>query len=70
MISSLLESMYIFHNILRYLLEFNNLIKLLIILHFQGFVLVYDVTSVESFKKLEKLKREIDKHKDKREVCA
>ncbi|GFN77986.1 NF-kappa-b inhibitor-interacting ras-like protein 1 [Plakobranchus ocellatus] len=32
-----------------------------------GFVLVYDVTSVESFKRLEKLKREIDKHKDKRE---
>ncbi|GFS04870.1 NF-kappa-B inhibitor-interacting Ras-like protein 1 [Elysia marginata] len=32
-----------------------------------GFVLVYDVTSVDSFKKLEKLKREIDKHKDKRE---
>lgn len=32
-----------------------------------GFILVYDVTSQESFKLLDKLKKDIDKHKDKRE---
>lgn len=33
-----------------------------------GFVLVYDVTSWESFRRLDKLKKDIDKHRDKREV--
>lgn len=33
-----------------------------------GFVLVYDVTSSESFRRLDKLKKDIDKHRDKREV--
>lgn len=32
-----------------------------------GFVLVYDVTCIESFKLLDRLKKDIDKHKDKRE---
>jgi len=32
-----------------------------------GFILVYDVTCQESFKVLDKLKKDIDKHKDKRE---
>jgi len=32
-----------------------------------GFILVYDVTSQESFKLLDRLKKDIDKHKDKRE---
>lgn len=34
----------------------------------QGFVLIYDVTNWESFKKLDKVKRDIDKSRDKREV--
>lgn len=33
-----------------------------------GFVLFYDVTSKESFQKLDKIKKDIDKYKDKREV--
>ncbi|XP_046354455.1 NF-kappa-B inhibitor-interacting Ras-like protein 2 [Haliotis rufescens] len=33
-----------------------------------GFVLVYDVTNFESFKKLDKLKRDIDKTRDKKEI--
>ncbi|XP_064599187.1 NF-kappa-B inhibitor-interacting Ras-like protein 1 [Liolophura sinensis] len=33
-----------------------------------GFVLIYDVTNWESFKKLDKVKRDIDKSRDKREV--
>lgn len=33
-----------------------------------GFVLFYDVTSLESFQKLDKIKKDIDKFKDKREV--
>lgn len=33
-----------------------------------GFVLVYSVDSVESFKKVETLKKEIDKSRDKKEV--
>ncbi|BFZ12705.1 hypothetical protein BsWGS_15744 [Bradybaena similaris] len=32
-----------------------------------GYILVYDITSFDSFKKLDRLKKEIDKHKDKRE---
>ncbi|XP_005101306.1 NF-kappa-B inhibitor-interacting Ras-like protein 1 [Aplysia californica] len=32
-----------------------------------GFILVYDVTSFESFKLLDRLKKDMDKHKDKRE---
>ncbi|XP_055892512.1 NF-kappa-B inhibitor-interacting Ras-like protein 1 isoform X2 [Biomphalaria glabrata] len=32
-----------------------------------GFILVYDATNFDSFKRLDKLKKEIDKHKDKRE---
>ncbi|CAL1532328.1 unnamed protein product [Lymnaea stagnalis] len=32
-----------------------------------GFILVYDVTNFDSFKRLDKLKKDIDKHKDKRE---
>ncbi|XP_060563216.1 NF-kappa-B inhibitor-interacting Ras-like protein 1 [Ruditapes philippinarum] len=34
----------------------------------EGFVLVYDVTNWDSFQKLEKIKRDIDKNKDKKEV--
>jgi hypothetical protein len=41
---------------------------LIIVLYFQGFVLFYDVTSLESFQKLDKIKKDIDKFKDKREV--
>ncbi|KAK3600139.1 hypothetical protein CHS0354_011745 [Potamilus streckersoni] len=33
-----------------------------------GFVLVYDVTKWESFQKLDKLKKDIDKSRDKKEV--
>ncbi|XP_070189485.1 NF-kappa-B inhibitor-interacting Ras-like protein 2 isoform X1 [Littorina saxatilis] len=33
-----------------------------------GYILVYDTTSWESFRRLEKLKKDIDKHRDKREV--
>ncbi|KAL8575126.1 hypothetical protein ACOMHN_055119 [Nucella lapillus] len=33
-----------------------------------GFILVYDITSWESFRRLDKLKKDIDKHRDKREV--
>uniref|UniRef100_A0A2C9L304 Uncharacterized protein n=1 Tax=Biomphalaria glabrata TaxID=6526 RepID=A0A2C9L304_BIOGL len=35
-----------------------------------GFILVYDATNFDSFKRLDKLKKEIDKHKDKREVSC
>lgn len=34
-----------------------------------GFVLVYSVDSLESFKKVDVLKKEIDKSRDKKEVC-
>ena len=34
----------------------------------QGFVMVYDVTNFESFKRLDKLKKDIDRHHDKRDV--
>ncbi|XP_060081328.1 NF-kappa-B inhibitor-interacting Ras-like protein 1 [Ylistrum balloti] len=33
-----------------------------------GFVLVYDVTNWDSFQKLEKLKKDIDKNREKREI--
>ncbi|PVD20698.1 hypothetical protein C0Q70_18857 [Pomacea canaliculata] len=33
-----------------------------------GFILVYDTTNWESFQRLDKLKKDIDKHRDKREV--
>ncbi|XP_045191550.1 NF-kappa-B inhibitor-interacting Ras-like protein 1 isoform X2 [Mercenaria mercenaria] len=33
-----------------------------------GFVLVYDVTNWESFQKLDRLKKDIDKNRDKKEV--
>jgi len=33
-----------------------------------GFVLVYDVTNAETFKFIDRLKKEIDRHKDKREL--
>ncbi|XP_076449859.1 NF-kappa-B inhibitor-interacting Ras-like protein 1 [Babylonia areolata] len=33
-----------------------------------GFILVYDITNWESFRRLDKLKKDIDKHRDKREV--
>ncbi|KAH3778549.1 NF-kappa-B inhibitor-interacting Ras-like protein 1 [Dreissena polymorpha] len=33
-----------------------------------GFILVYDVTSWDSFQKLDKLKKDIDKNRDKKEV--
>ncbi|CAI9744427.1 NF-kappa-B inhibitor-interacting Ras 1 [Octopus vulgaris] len=33
-----------------------------------GFVLAYDVTNWESFQRLDKLKKDIDKHRDKKEV--
>ena len=35
---------------------------------FQGYVLVYDVTNFDSFVCMDKLKKEIDKHKEKKEV--
>lgn len=35
-----------------------------------GFVLVYSVDSLESFKKVDVLKKEIDKSRDKKEVCV
>lgn len=35
-----------------------------------GFVLVYAVNSLESFQKVEELKNEIDKHRDKKEVST
>lgn len=34
-----------------------------------GYVLVYSIDSKESFKRAEMLKKEIDKSKDKKEVC-
>lgn len=34
-----------------------------------GFVLVYSIDSLESFKKVDTLKKEIDKSRDKKEVC-
>lgn len=34
-----------------------------------GFVLVYSVDSLESFKKVELLKKEIDRSRDKKEAC-
>lgn len=33
-----------------------------------GFILVYDVTNWESFQKLDKLKKDIDKNRDKKEI--
>ncbi|XP_078335100.1 NF-kappa-B inhibitor-interacting Ras-like protein 1 isoform X3 [Crassostrea virginica] len=33
-----------------------------------GFVLFYDITNMESFQKLDKIKKDIDRYKDKREV--
>ena len=35
---------------------------------FQGYVLVYDVTNFESFGTMDKLKKHIDKNKEKRDV--
>ena len=35
----------------------------------QGYVLVYDVTNFESFGTMDKLKKDIDKNKEKKEVC-
>lgn len=35
-----------------------------------GFVLVYSVDSKESFKRMELLKKEIDRCRDKKEVCC
>lgn len=37
---------------------------------FKGFVLFYDVTNMESFQKLDRIKKDIDRFKDKREVFA
>lgn len=34
----------------------------------QGFVLVYDVTNWDSFQKLDRIKKDIDKNRDKKEV--
>ncbi|XP_041376193.1 NF-kappa-B inhibitor-interacting Ras-like protein 1 [Gigantopelta aegis] len=33
-----------------------------------AFVMVYDITNFESFKRLDKLKKDIDKHHDKRDI--
>lgn len=35
-----------------------------------GFVLVYSIDSKESFKRMEALKKDIDRHRDKKEVRA
>ena len=35
---------------------------------FQGYVLVYDVTNFESFGTMDKLKKDIDKNKEKKDV--
>lgn len=35
----------------------------------QGYVLVYDVTDMKSFEAMGKLKQEIEKNKEKKEVC-
>lgn len=35
-----------------------------------GFVLVYSIDSKESFKRMEALKKDIDRHRDKKEVSA
>lgn len=35
-----------------------------------GFVLVYSIESKESFKRMEALKKEIDRHRDKKEVTT
>ena len=45
---------------LMYLMNINDI--------FQGFVLAYDVTNWESFQRLDKLKKDIDKYRDKKEV--
>ena len=37
---------------------------------FQGYVLVYDVTNFESFTTMDKLKKDIDRHKEKKEVSS
>ena len=46
-----------------YLYDLNQILS-----YFQGFILVYDVTNWESFQKLDKLKKDIDKNRDKKEV--
>jgi len=40
------------------------------VLLFQAYVLVYDVTNHSSFQCMDKLKKEIDKNKEKKEVCV
>ena len=36
----------------------------------QGFVLVYDVTNDKSFQSMDRLKKSIEKHKEKKEVWS
>ena len=41
-----------------------------VFLQFQSYILVYDVTRYESFNLMDKLKKEIEKSKDRREVTT